>query len=256
MLDSVAKDFVDIRFAKMNGVLGVLLIGSASLDYVDELSDVDLEVIVTRDLFCRVGEFCGSEQYRGINVWWEWTTLNELKNTLNDWEDDLDLWVYSKSKILHDSKHRIAHLLADYRQYPKKIWLEKLFVYWYFATGNAPYDSGKAIQRGDLVTAQLYFNQAMEYYTSLIFILNNSFVPYRKWRLKELNKLAYKPENYEEILRQILTIRRWTLKEFETKQHFINELIGSFEKKLLNAGVPEQKLKDPWKFKITFVPRV
>jgi predicted nucleotidyltransferase len=251
-----AKDLVDVRFKKKKGVLGVLLTGSAALGYEDELSDIDLEVVATHDLYCQVGEFCGSEKYHDMSVWWEWITLDELEGELKDWKDDVDLWVYSKSKILLDTEKRVEKLLANYRQYPEAIRFEKLFIYWYLATGNAPYDSGKAIQRRDLLTAQLYFNQAMEYYTSLIFILNNSFVPYRKWRLKELSELFYKPKNYEENLRKVLTVKNWTTKELEAKQHIINELVSSLEKKLLEVGVQEEKLKNPWKFKIAYAPRV
>jgi len=256
MLYTVAKNFVKEKFEKVNGVIGVLLIGSASLGYVDDLSDIDLKVLVTDDLCRKMGDVCGSAQYCEVNVWWEFVTLNELENTLKDWKDDVDLWVYSKSRILHDSEHKVKTLLANYRQYPKTIWLEKLFVYWYSATGNAPYDSGKAIQRGDLLTAQLYLSQATEYYTSLIFILNHRFVPYRKWRLKELNNVAYKPENYEEKLRKILTVQNWTKEEFEAKQHIINELVVDLEKKLLESGVQEDKLKNPWKYKVSYMPRV
>jgi len=251
-----AKDFVDVRFKKMKGVLGVLLTGSAALGYVDELSDIDLEIIAAHGLCSQKGESCESEQYHNVNVWWEWITLDELEDELKGWKDDVSLWVYSKSKILLDTEKRVEKLLANYRQYPEAIWFEKLFIYWYLATGSAPYDSGKAIQRRDLLTAQLYFNQAMEYYTSLIFILNNSFVPYRKWRLKELDKLSYKPESYEGNLRKVLTVKSWTTKELETKQHIINELVNNLEKKLLEVGVQEEKLKSPWKFKIAYTPRV
>ena len=146
-------------------------------------------------------------------------------------------------------------MLAKYQQYPRKVWLEKLFLYWYFATANAPYDSGKAIQRNDLPLAQLYLAQATEYYTALIFILNHSFVPYRKWRLRELGKLAFKPENYEESMLKILTVRGWIEKEFEDKQRIVNELAIVLEKKLVEAGISEEKVKNPWKFKVTYVPR-
>jgi predicted nucleotidyltransferase len=251
-----AEGFVDVRFKRMKGVLGVLLMGSAALGCEDELSDIDLEVVATPELYRRVEKLCGSEKYGGMDVWWEWITFDELEGELKDWEDDMNLWVYSKSKILLDTEQRIEKLLANYRHYPKPIWLEKLFIYWYLATGNAPYDSGKAIQRGDLLTAQLYLSQAMEYYAALIFILNNTFVPYRKWRLKELNKLSYKPKNYEENLRKILTVKTWATKELETKQYIVNRLVRNLEKKLLEAGVQEEKLKNPWRFKIAYTPRV
>lgn len=256
MLSDVAKKFVGIKFEKMDGVLGVLLMGSASLGYIDGLADIDLEIVATESLCRKTGGMCGSQEYAGLDVWWEWVTLKELENTLKDWKDDIDLWVYSTSTILYDPEHKVESLLSSYRRYPKRIWLEKLFTYFYFATGNAPYDSGKAIQRGDYVTAQLYLNQAMEYYTALIFILNDSFVPYRKWRLKEFERLDDKPKDYTEVLRKILTVKDWSKEEFEAKQNLIDKLATALQKKLSKAGVSNEKLKDPWKYKVTYVPRV
>lgn len=256
MLSDVAKEFVGMKFEKMDGVLGVLLIGSTSLGYTDSLADIDLEIVATENLCNKAGGICGSQEYHGLDVWWGWVTLKELENALKDWKDDIDLWVYSKSTILYDPEHKVEVLLSNYRQYPETIWLEKLFTYFYFATGNAPYDSGKAIQRSDYVTAQLYLNQAMEYYTALIFILNGSFVPYRKWRLKEFERLVDKPEDYKETLRRILTVKNWSKEEFEVKQKLITKLATVLQKKLSKAGVSNEKLKDPWKYKVTYMPKV
>lgn len=255
MLQTVAEDFAKMKFQKMNGVIGVLLMGSAVTDYVDALSDIDLQIVAGPDLCGKVGETCGFERFRDVDVWWEWITLEEVEEALKDWKDDIDLWVYSKARILFDSQNRIEDVLSKYRKYPKRVWLEKLFLYWFFATGCAPYDSGKAIQRGDLLTAQLYLNQAIEYYTALIFIINRSFVPYRKWRLKELRKLAYVPHNYKNIIKKVLAVKNWTKTGFEEKQTLMLNLAASLKKKLQQVGVPEEMLENPWKFKVTYVPR-
>ena len=257
LLSEVARDFVRFRLAKADGVVGVLLVGSSSIGCADRSSDIDVEVFVTKESYNSVRRaFEGYESYRGKDVSWEWMTVEELEDVLTGWKNDVDLWVYSKSTILFDLDGKLEMLLGKYKQYPKRVWREKLFLYWYFATGNAPYDSGKAIQRDDLTTAQLCLNQAMDYYTSLIFILNKSFVPYRKWRLRELGKLRYKPEDYIEVLRRILTTVRWTKQEFETKQNIINNLVSELEKKLLDSGVKKEKLEDPWKFKVADMPRI
>ena len=167
-----------------------------------------------------------------------------------------EVWVYSKSTVLLDSGGKLEDLLAKYRRYSKRIWLEKLFLYWYYSTGSAPYDSGKALQRNDLISAQLYLTQAMEYCTALIFILNKCFVPYRKWRLRELEKLEYKPRAYAEILRRILTTEEWTKQEFEAKQSIINSRVFELEHKLLDAGIKKEKLDNPVKFKVAGAPSV
>ena len=52
MLDHVAKEFVELKFKNMNGVLGVLLTGSAPLGYQDASSGVDLQIIAAKN-FCR-----------------------------------------------------------------------------------------------------------------------------------------------------------------------------------------------------------
>lgn len=256
MLQTVAEEFAKMRFGNMDGVFGVLLTGSVATDYIDDLSDIDLQVVASAELCSCVGEACGFERFRNVDVWWEWITLEELEEALKDWRDDIDLWVYSKAKILLDSENKIENVLSKYRHYPEQIWLEKLYLYWFFATGCAPYDSGKAIQRGDLLTAQLYMSQAIEYYTALIFIINRSFIPYRKWRLKELNKLAYVPNNYENIIMKVLTVRNWTKHEFEEKQSILSNLAAELKMALQRAGVPQEKLENPWKFKVTNVPRV
>jgi predicted nucleotidyltransferase len=163
LLGEVAKEFVQLKLAKTDGVSGVLLVGSSSVGYADSSSDIDLEVFVTKKLYNKMRRTCEAyESYRRTDVSWEWMTLQELEDTLGDWRDDVDLWIYSKSTILLDSGGKLKNVLARYKQYPKKIWLEKLFLYWYYATGQAPYDSGKAMQRKDLVIAQLHLTQAME----------------------------------------------------------------------------------------------
>jgi hypothetical protein len=96
----------------------------------------------------------------------------------------------------------------------------------------------------------------MEYYTSLIFILNKNFVPYRKWRLRELEKLKYKPEDYAEVLRKILTTEKWAKQEFEAKQGIIDNLVSELEKKLLDSGIIKEKLENPWKLKVTSMPKI
>jgi hypothetical protein len=257
LLSEVAKDFVRLKLARADGVSGVLLVGSQSVGYADSCSDIDLEVFVTKESFSRMRrEREAYESYRGTDISWEWMTLQELEGTLRDWRNDVDLWVYSKSTILLDRGDKLKNLLARYKRYPKKVWLEKLFLYWYYATGNAPYDSGKAIQRKDLIVAQLHLTQAMEYYTALIFILNKSFVPYRKWRLREMEKLKYKPIGYTQMLRNILTTTEWTEQKFEAKQEIINNLVSELKKKLSDAGVVIEKLENPWKFKVTSNPRI
>lgn len=79
MLGEVAKDFVQLKLAKADGVLGVLLVGSSSVGYADSSSDIDLEVFVTKKSYNKMRRTCEAyESYRGTDVSWEWMMLQEI----------------------------------------------------------------------------------------------------------------------------------------------------------------------------------
>jgi predicted nucleotidyltransferase len=76
MFQSVAMEFVEAKFGNLGGVLGVLLVGSASFDCVDRLSDIDLEVVATQKLYRKVSRSCeGFERFKDVEITWEWMTL-------------------------------------------------------------------------------------------------------------------------------------------------------------------------------------
>jgi hypothetical protein len=133
-----AEEFVEQKFRGANEVLGVLLTGSAASSYPDAGSDIDLEVIATENQCMQIGDTCGFEHYHDVDISWEWVTLKELENELKDWKDDVDLWVYSRSKVLHDTRRGVEAILSEYKQYPTEVWRDKLFLYWFFATGSVP----------------------------------------------------------------------------------------------------------------------
>lgn len=93
LLREAAEDFVRLKLAKADGVVGVILVGSSSIGYADKSSDIDLEVFVTKESYnrkIRVQE--NFEFYREKAVSWEWMTVEELEDALEDWKNDVDLW--------------------------------------------------------------------------------------------------------------------------------------------------------------------
>ncbi|MGQ9506362.1 MAG: DUF4037 domain-containing protein [Candidatus Bathycorpusculaceae bacterium] len=184
----IAKEFVNEKFAGCRGILGVLLTGSAVIGVRDELVDLDFEVIVT-DEYYEVGRCLADEaKYAGFDVCWGWTPFTMLKSKLDGWHDDINLWVYSTAKIMYDSDNTVKTLLDWYREYPEDIRREKMFSYFFYGWAEAPYNFEKASHRKDPLTAQFCLNNAVEIFTALLFIINHSFVPYRKWRLHQLKK--------------------------------------------------------------------
>ncbi|MEM3566459.1 MAG: DUF4037 domain-containing protein [Candidatus Bathyarchaeia archaeon] len=121
--------------------------------------------------------------------------------------------------------------------------------------GGAPYNFEKAPLRKDTITAQLCLNNAVEIFTALLFIINNNFVPYRKWRLRELRKLEKKPEKYEEKIRQLVQTNSFDSEAFNLKRKIVQEVVDELRELLIQEGIPSEKVgKDMWRYQPKYLP--
>ncbi|MEM3874567.1 MAG: hypothetical protein QXU45_05490 [Candidatus Bathyarchaeia archaeon] len=128
----IARKFVNEKFVGYDDVLGVLLEGSAAIGVRGEFVDLDFEVIISRKGY-REGVFLADETiYEGVEVCWEWTPFERLESKLHGWQNDINLWVYSTSKIMYDPTGKVSRLLEKYRRYPEDIRREKMFSYFYY----------------------------------------------------------------------------------------------------------------------------
>lgn len=252
---SLARKFVDEKFVGTRGVMGVLLTGSSAIGIKDEFVDLDFEVIVTEKHYGQ-GEWLADEtKYGGFEVCWGWTTLEKLESKLIGWRNDINLWVYSTSKIMYDPTGKVKSTLEKYKKYPEDVRKEKMFSYFFYGWAEAPYNFEKALQRNDPLTAQLCLNNAIEIFTALLFIVNNSFVPYRKWRLHELTKLVNKPSKYEERIKQLIRTDNFSRGTFNLKHKIIHHVVNELKKMLIQEGVPAEKIgNDMWRHEPKYEP--
>jgi hypothetical protein len=235
--------------------LGVLLEGSAAIGVRDEYVDLDFEVIISEKRY-KEGVFLTDETiYEGFEVCWGWTPFKRLESKLSGWQNDVNLWVYSTSKIMYDPTGKVERLLKKYRRYPEDIRREKMFAYFYYGWAEAPYNFEKALLRKDPITAQLCLTNAVEIYTALLFIINHNFVPYRKWRLRELQKLEKKPEKYEEKVKQLIQTNSFSNEAFNLKRKKVHEIVDKLREMLIQEGVPSEKVgNDMWKYEPKYQP--
>ncbi|MEM3579816.1 MAG: DUF4037 domain-containing protein [Candidatus Bathyarchaeia archaeon] len=253
----IARKFVNEKFVGCNDILGVLLEGSAAIGVRDEFVDLDFEAIITEKRY-KEGVFLADETvYEGVEVCWGWTSFERLESKLNGWHNDINLWVYSTSKIMYDPAGKVKRLLEKYKWYPEDIRREKMFAYFYYGWAEAPYNFEKALLRKDPITAQFCLTNAVEIFTALLFIINNNFVPYRKWRLRELRKLEKKPEKYEEKIRQLVQTNSFECEIFNLKRKMVHEVVDELRELLIQEGVPSEKVgKDMWRYEPKYQPSV
>ncbi len=247
-LRAVAAAVAD-DLATGEGVLGVLLHGSVALGHADEHSDIELRAVATQDAVARRDTRGETRERDGISVEIDWTTLDRIESELAGWENDVALYVYANADVLADSTGGLTDLLNQYDDYPTDVREEKCFSHWYYATGNAPLDSGLAFRRDDPLTAELCLRRAVESYMALPFLLNGRFVPYEKWRRAELATLSWTPTDFEANLETAVLGS-----DSEAKQTAVSEIMEEMVPRLLDFGLSEQRVRKPYLFEPVYDP--
>ena len=175
-------------------VLGVLLVGSKSRGHGDELSDDDLEVILTDEAAARLSPAeCldvlieGEGTDRKIIYDAQYLGIGGLRAKVPS-HLDLDHWPYERSPILFDRTGELGSLvralgamLADFRS---KRLLHATIDAWI-----PPYRAGKCLKRGQVAAARMLVARGARALTRLIFALEWRWVPLDHWLQKELATL-------------------------------------------------------------------
>ena len=164
------------ELAEQNEVQAILLVGSTSVGYADEHSDIDLRVIGSIE--------AAERSVNDVHIEWRSVTLQEIEGKLEEWEDDAALYTYANAKLLHD-EIGLSEILAKYDTYPPTVFREKLYAGWFYGTGDI-FDARKAAKRGDTYVKQCAGVSAVEQFAALSYLLEGQFPPYRKWLFRDL----------------------------------------------------------------------
>jgi hypothetical protein len=217
-------------------VLGVLLVGSKSRGHGDELSDDDLEVILTDEAAARIapadcsdllieGEAASRKliydaQYLGIGA-----LRAKLPSTL-----DLDHWPYERSPILYDRTGELAEVVPALGAMPSEFRSKRLL----HSTIDAwipPYRVGKCLKRGQVAAARLLVARGARALCRLVFALEWRWVPLDHWLQKELATLD-DPAGVGPLILE-------ALETGEAKP--LQEALAALEEALTAEGVPGPK---------------
>jgi len=254
----LAHKFVQERLKDEREVVGVLLRGSSVIGIRDEFVDLDFDLVVTSRFLEDAQPTSEATCFEGVEACWGYKSLEVIKTELQDWLRDTDLWAYSTAKIMHDPSGKLEALLSRYKQYPESVRLEKMFSYFYHATAASPYNSDRAIHRHDYLTAQLFLANAAELYTALLYLANKSFIPYRKWRIRQLDTLPRKADGYIQKISKVLFGEGSPKKEgLREKQAIIMQMMNEVRAILIQEGVDPRKLADDlWRYELKYLPSI
>jgi len=112
-------------------------------------------------------------------------------------ENDLD-WLHIPEQHLFEVTHRplfydgsgkVTAAFKSFAHYPQDVWLHRLRSCLIWANEWGTKHLMRAEQRGEYVTAAMYWSRFATYVMKVAFLLNKTYAPYHKWLHREFLKL-------------------------------------------------------------------
>lgn len=184
-------------------VLGIVLVGSASRHYSDDLSDCDLEIITTDYFFYSRTE---QEQFFRLKD-------DKIECALVPESDfsakkhstaDVDHWPYTSCAVLHDPDGYVMNEIEQIVVMPDEVCQARIKLH-YFEFLFSARKISRTMQRGDELNVRLVAAQAAMIAVKLLFVLQHHWPPIMHWSAQNLAQLEGIPSTIKPLLVQLLS---------------------------------------------------
>jgi hypothetical protein len=199
------------QWSEQPEVLGVLLVGSKSREHDDELSDDDLEVLLTDEAFALraprdCGEFLfeGDDEDRGRLIYdTQYTTFSDLQQKRYS-PLDLDRWPYERARVLFDRYGNVATTVAEVGRMDAEFRHMRLL----YSTLNVAIAVGrvdKTVKRGHEAAVRMIVDRGAKSLSRLLFALEWRWVALDHWLENELATLEDPTKAVPQLLEALKT---------------------------------------------------
>ena len=175
-------------------VSGVLLVGSKSRGHSDDLSDDDLEVLLSeaahaqlKPVECGEYVFEGEGTQRKLIYDIEYTSLKDLQSKLSS-PYDLDHWPYERARVLFDRHGDVAPTVTALARMDAGYRHTRL-LYSTIGTSGAIGRANKTLERGNAGAGHMLIARGAKALARLLFALEWRWVPLDHWLENELRTL-------------------------------------------------------------------
>ncbi|MBE0634831.1 hypothetical protein IH601_02380 [Candidatus Bipolaricaulota bacterium] len=182
-------------YLEMDGVIGIYVVGSATRPYRDELSDLDIEVIVENAVY----EQTPMEKRQTFAFKEDNPKVVDYEFYLIPWSDffnltksglDLFHYPYQHAQILHDPDGRIEPIIKQLAELPEGIRLERMTVHFLeclYSLGRAR----KTAERGELpINLALLRGGTISSLVKVILLAKKSWPSTVHWSEQEFAQMA------------------------------------------------------------------
>lgn len=238
------------RIASREGVEGVMFMGGLARGYLDDWSDADIVVLLSkssprsRAVIQEMGR--ADSPHLGGDVDLEVHTLRGYRRLERD---DNRRWECSHAEVVFDRRGRAARLLAEVTKVPDAFWKDRIvgdwtYLQWCVANPAAPKSIAEiCMDRGDSMGAHYIVDYSLGLLLELVYALNREFLPPPKWRFAYLGDLGWKPRGFEVALRDAMLVRDIGRKDLLRRLRAMGSLHGPLQARVAKvAGLGEKEL--------------
>jgi len=213
-------------------VIGIIITGGLARGFVDKYSDIDIEFFLHKDDFLKWNKKPPVKTYRRtingvfLEVEIEQINFDDVSVDKNgDFWSIEGRWDKQNAIIAHDPKGKIKKLIdqkVKFRPNEREKLMKKSFLLanWFVNTVAKSW-----VDRGDIISANQSDNQAGDHLVDYIFLKNNEFIPFVKWKYFYVKKIKRLPKNFSEKLDDILLIKSYSQKDVEIRINKLKRLI-------------------------------
>lgn len=194
-------------------IRGIVFLGAIVRGYFDASADIDIAVFKRRgSQFAIPNKFFKIEEIE-LHIW-----LSDFESEVTNAWDMAKRWTFSQCQVVHDPSCEVARLIAEKvpLQADERRWLLMsglVLSEWYINRLTELW-----LQRGDPLSAQDMFQHGLEYFYELLFGLNNSLVPDRKWRVYCVQRLERLPADFSVRLQEVLLLHEFSTAELQRRK--------------------------------------
>ena len=197
-----ARELIKPYLAR-DGVIGIYVLGSSTRPFRDELSDYDIEVIVTDDAYKatpdeekHVFEIDDGPPRRVDHEFYlrPWSEFAQLASSTQD----LFHYPYQHAIVLHDPTGEMTEVIRKLAELPEDVRRMRMRVHFLellFSLGRAR----KTSERSGGLNVQLLYGEALVALTKLLFLVMGSWPATRHWSRDELILLGIDAEFIDRI---------------------------------------------------------
>jgi len=192
-------------YLEMDGVIGVYVVGSATRPYRDELSDLDIEIIVEDALY----EQTPMDERQVFAFKDDNPKIVDYEFYLISWSDfvkltestlDLFHYPYQHAEILHDPESRIESIIQQLAELPEDVRVERMtvhFLEFLYRLGRAR----KTADRGEMpINLSLLRGDALGSLIKLIFLAKKSWPSMKHWSEQEFVELGISSDLLDSVI--------------------------------------------------------